>query len=995
MVPSNSGYFKEIKTEDQETVPEISPELKGSDMVKEWDEDDGLCDFLKTKSENCIMGSHVDATVDQPESNNEETETKTEAWSVSTPSREESHRLTHCHTPVDFSNGNVEDLGITSDSFSKCAGKSPKSQMKHRRRSTIGVRGSPEMNFLIRQIALQKSKEKKEPDPLENPFVSPRNTLLKDKMSAFREAFQVVEEDEGKFNNVTAQSETVNKGEERTEPPQKKKRLHSYLANRPAAIKPPSQPLESNQPKLNTSVCEKILRSDCTAVQPVFEVQPAPLPCNEDTGSKKCSSKGRKRKVMFLEMESSEMPEKSSLSNPPPRKNPEFTQPCSVFTLRPALKKTPRRDAFVNEQSELQKLGEEKGILLGAILEPQDQGDEWFLTKKTECTNNSAKKKRVTFGKDLSPELFDKFLPANTPLRRGATPYNHHKSEDMTPAKEPLEQMKQPDFDSADEPEATLKPLSLYFEAEPSEAPEHVVEPKKVGECRLDVSILEEDSISLATEPANDKSFFIFESAATAGRVTRSLKRKNFGSEDGLNTNLVTTQHISESPKLSEENVKPKKDKKPVRVVAKKSQIRAPRGKGKKGRVKSKKMKYVDRETVSKKPLLSPIPELPECLPTPPASSDVSLGSKTSIKRATKIKSVRRGSGKVKRSHAGFICDKSKDLLPSNLFNIENSEKNKPVEEIKSVSFNSGRNDTCVNNLLVSDPAIDSFIQADSSKDSIHVPDKLVLEVSLPIRKESEAPKVSGDASLTRRHSLKNKTGSREIMDVKPAAELPVAKTQDPDIINGPDSLKKETFDFMPVHVALVKSQDNIVQIEGLISNNFSTIDTVSSVTEKSKTKKSRRSSKIHCGSMFVSSIPSEGSTVKGPADEDPIASVCFEEKSVDEVFSIEDILQSSSRGEKRVRRSMRLRRDSEVAGLSWIQEEKVEERKGRRKSMCTSVVTQVESYQQLLKETVCHPYKESKPAPDITKNSRRRTLCTSTLQKDSSVSDWRETLQL
>ncbi|KFP86667.1 Cell division cycle-associated protein 2, partial [Apaloderma vittatum] len=32
------------------------------------------------------------------------------------------------------------------------------------------------------------------------------------------------------------------------------------------------------------------------------------------------------------------------------------------------------------------------------------------------------KKKRVTFGEVLSPEIFDETLPANTPLRKGATP---------------------------------------------------------------------------------------------------------------------------------------------------------------------------------------------------------------------------------------------------------------------------------------------------------------------------------------------------------------------------------------------------------------------------------------------------------------------------------------------------------------------------------------------------------------------------------------------
>ncbi|KGL78436.1 Cell division cycle-associated protein 2, partial [Tinamus guttatus] len=32
------------------------------------------------------------------------------------------------------------------------------------------------------------------------------------------------------------------------------------------------------------------------------------------------------------------------------------------------------------------------------------------------------KKKRVTFGEDLSPEIFDRTLPASTPLHKGATP---------------------------------------------------------------------------------------------------------------------------------------------------------------------------------------------------------------------------------------------------------------------------------------------------------------------------------------------------------------------------------------------------------------------------------------------------------------------------------------------------------------------------------------------------------------------------------------------
>jgi len=51
----------------------------------------------------------------------------------------------------------------------------------------------------------------------------------------------------------------------------------------------------------------------------------------------------------------------------------------------------------------------------------------YFITiEKTErCSSEKPKKKRVTFGEVLSPEIFDETLPANTPLRKGATPVRH------------------------------------------------------------------------------------------------------------------------------------------------------------------------------------------------------------------------------------------------------------------------------------------------------------------------------------------------------------------------------------------------------------------------------------------------------------------------------------------------------------------------------------------------------------------------------------------
>ncbi|KFV68214.1 Cell division cycle-associated protein 2, partial [Dryobates pubescens] len=46
-----------------------------------------------------------------------------------------------------------------------------------------------------------------------------------------------------------------------------------------------------------------------------------------------------------------------------------------------------------------------------------------IATEETERqSSEKPKKKKVTFGQDLSPEIFDEALPANAPLCRGGTP---------------------------------------------------------------------------------------------------------------------------------------------------------------------------------------------------------------------------------------------------------------------------------------------------------------------------------------------------------------------------------------------------------------------------------------------------------------------------------------------------------------------------------------------------------------------------------------------
>ncbi|NXL11624.1 CDCA2 protein, partial [Mesembrinibis cayennensis] len=64
---------------------------------------------------------------------------------------------THSKNPVDFTTVTIAEFGITQESFTeRSLGKSPAS-LKFRRRSAIGVRGSPENNTLIRYLAQQRS----------------------------------------------------------------------------------------------------------------------------------------------------------------------------------------------------------------------------------------------------------------------------------------------------------------------------------------------------------------------------------------------------------------------------------------------------------------------------------------------------------------------------------------------------------------------------------------------------------------------------------------------------------------------------------------------------------------------------------------------------------------------------------------------------------------------------------------------------------------------
>ncbi|NXI98849.1 CDCA2 protein, partial [Psophia crepitans] len=81
-----------------------------------------------------------------------------------TPSRDIAEDKSDCgisekrrKKPVDLATATIAEFGITQESFTKRSiGLSPTS-LKFRRRSAIGVRGSPENNTLIQYLAEQRS----------------------------------------------------------------------------------------------------------------------------------------------------------------------------------------------------------------------------------------------------------------------------------------------------------------------------------------------------------------------------------------------------------------------------------------------------------------------------------------------------------------------------------------------------------------------------------------------------------------------------------------------------------------------------------------------------------------------------------------------------------------------------------------------------------------------------------------------------------------------
>ncbi|KAM8972389.1 cell division cycle-associated protein 2 [Pelodytes ibericus] len=904
------------------------------------------------------------------------------------------------HTPMDFSTVTVADLGISSESFTnRCAGKSPKSLMKHRRRSTIGVRGSPEMNFLIRQIALQRSQRKVEPDLLASPFVSPRNSVLKSKMSAFRNAFQAVDENGGNipFPVLSDKKESqCNRNQETFEPPEKRKKVYHNLI--------PAQTEEHVKESFTASTCETVPESYCSLSSVSLPIVPeAPLSTHDNAPSKKRSAKCFKRKVMFTGLLSPEPP-----SQDPEEEEPLITFPCPQSFLRPVLKKTPKRAVPSLVEFEHNELEEQKQPQSSTEGKSSGHDDDVNVgMRRLECVGDSMKKKKVTFGRALSPEVFDRTLPANTPLRRGSTPYNYHSSVSGTPGAEnthaqgPFKPLAQPDFDNA---EITLQPMSLCFEEElfscnatmSASLPGHMdempldEEPKYIAEETKSVTpswqdevvispALEESSTEMCPQDVqtpDDEAISSAESdSLPKGRMTRStINRKSCSSENNVSSNVSHTEDQVKTPVKVEPKIIAKKALGRKLVVAKKAQVKTTRGKGKKtrGRPKKSVQKPVDevRGTVSKKPLLSPIPELPEGCRTPtfcPSGTTLTPTSKPVVKRAQKNKRVQKSHGKViiqdstNDSETSKLQEKETDALNVSLMQTSDSDSYLVCPGLGSLRSNQETVAVCDPTFQINSQSseVDHSTERTSVKEQIDDPVPLSAGTIITLTEGKGGKTNSGKSrrSSKRISSSVSKLGSQA--ETTTTVDRSPKRVAGINVLETSPCLNECISDSLSMHETQIQCPQNTLTQTSSSSTSETMLPFTSVVDEMcGKSSRNLRRSTIYC------LVP----------EEKPVNSA-----TLPDVGFIEEPILTNVKHEKKVRRSMRLRRDSGVNGLTWVQEEKAKDE--RRKSF--SAKRQSESPKRF-EEDVIKDNQMDQPVHSAVQKSRRRTLCISSLRDTS-----------
>ncbi|XP_077600747.1 cell division cycle-associated protein 2-like [Stigmatopora nigra] len=322
-------------------------------------------------------------------------------------------------SPIDFHMATPSQFGISVQTFnpssSKRKEKSRLAQLKERRKSSIGVRGSPEMNTLIRFMARQKLKNSPNCPTPELVRGSTTTTIprvlstLKQKIASFHKVMSVEESEAcdlmpGRANNT---GESIN--------------TRDFLSDEYNE----EEEEKENKPQVMSPAPNKRRRVgpfDGCQVQ-IREANTSHIYFNK-------SYKGDDGKVV----DGYDMVNKELL----PSKKTEEETSGHLFTPRLGLLEAMENDSFSSQNNqqdneiEPERPSRAQRRDLTSAWPVESLSDFQFshqpAMKPAEerhpsgSSPTATKKKRVHFGCPLSPELFDNQLPPSTPLRKGGTP---------------------------------------------------------------------------------------------------------------------------------------------------------------------------------------------------------------------------------------------------------------------------------------------------------------------------------------------------------------------------------------------------------------------------------------------------------------------------------------------------------------------------------------------------------------------------------------------
>ncbi|XP_041346591.1 cell division cycle-associated protein 2 [Pyrgilauda ruficollis] len=510
--------------------------------------------------------------------------------------------------PVGFAAVMSAECGIAQQSFgTRPTGASPTS-LKFRRRSTIGLRGSPENNTLIRYLAQQRSSRQKEAFTQICPFKPASVRSLKDKIGAFQASFESLQEAEGEAGLSHLGEPSQEGGSSQSQAPFKKEpNLEQWseklmLGNRGAALKENLRENGSKSSRSELRICSILSPQRAVTVpdpaaaakwvyeqqNPIKSLDTAVTGDTLETGhAASCEHSATGDAVSELSTRKAGAVEDVSLgmlgASRAPGSTPSSDLSQNSSLLRSILKKTPAREPpdspkeYLN--SAIDRGGDEPAAVSNCV-----KASETLQTERTDSqSSKTPKKKKVTFGEVLSPEIFDQSLPANTPLRRGASPgCPQGQSPWARPdlSQEPLPLL---DFGWDDE---GVEPLPEFLEgAVAAEAP---------------------SPVGIAEVAETDKPDVAATRSSTKRKQCRAMAQDTDQSSSGA-TNTENDKD-TKNPRRS----KIQRQKNPTTAAPKKSQKKTHLSYGKRRKKKVKKSLYGEREMASKKPLLSPIPEMPE-----------------------------------------------------------------------------------------------------------------------------------------------------------------------------------------------------------------------------------------------------------------------------------------------------------------------------------------------------------------------------------------------